>query len=145
MRPAVSIVMPVRNEERIVSRAIDSVINQTFSDWELVIVDDASSDLTPKILLEYKNKDSRIRVLRNNRCLGITKSINKGIRASMGIPKYLCYRTFRKHPKRRMLESTVNSIVTPLKYWRVLGRNVIYYPLLTRRIVTLIRILLSLY
>jgi len=255
MCPSVSIVMPVRNEERIVSRAIDSVINQTFSDWELVIVDDASNDLTPKILSEYENKDPRIRVLRNNRCLGITKSINKGIRASMGrfiarldaddwyhpdkleeqvkfleshpdhgvvgtffilvtpdgdrlkidlpvnheqimkrmayrnafchscvmmrkdvlekvglynerlryaqdydlffrilsvskganIPKYLCYRTFRKHPKRRMLESTVNSIVTPLKYWRVLGRNVIYYPLLFRRIVALIRILFSLY
>lgn len=60
--PEVSVVMPVYNGERFVAEAIRSVKSQTYSDWELVIVDDGSTDATPRILAEFT--DRRIRVIR---------------------------------------------------------------------------------
>lgn len=71
--PAVSIIMPAYNAAEFLSSAIDSVIAQTFTDWELIIADDASSDDTPNIIKHYELKDSRIRSLRmaknSGRCL----------------------------------------------------------------------------
>ena len=58
----VSIIMPAYNSEKYVSQAIESVINQTFSEWELIIVDDGSTDQTGKIIDEFSKKDSRIKV-----------------------------------------------------------------------------------
>jgi glycosyltransferase involved in cell wall biosynthesis len=50
--PAVSIIMPAFNRERYLAESIESVLNQTFSDWELIVVDDGSSDSTPAIIAE---------------------------------------------------------------------------------------------
>jgi len=61
--PRVSIVMPARNREAYIAEAIESVIAQTYQDWELIIVDDASTDRTKAIAEEYAARDSRIRVL----------------------------------------------------------------------------------
>jgi glycosyltransferase involved in cell wall biosynthesis len=58
----ISIAMPAYNAEKYISYAIESVIKQTFEDWELIIVDDASTDSTPNIIEEYAKRDSRIRV-----------------------------------------------------------------------------------
>lgn len=60
--PTVSVMMPTYNVEKYVAQAIHSVLNQTYQDWELIIVDDGSTDETPKILAEYTQKDARIRV-----------------------------------------------------------------------------------
>ena len=60
--PTVSVMMPTYNVEKYVSQAIDSVVEQTYQDWELIIVDDGSTDGTAKILAEYAKKDSRIKV-----------------------------------------------------------------------------------
>lgn len=62
-RPAISVVMPAYNVEDYISEAIDSVIGQTFGDWELIIVNDDSTDSTPQIAASYAARDSRIRVL----------------------------------------------------------------------------------
>ena len=58
----ISIVMPAYNSEKYISEAIESVCNQSYKNWELVIVDDGSTDHTSKIIEDYASKDSRIRV-----------------------------------------------------------------------------------
>ena len=62
-RPVISVVMPAYNAERYIAEAIESVIAQSFTNWELVIVDDCSSDHTLKIAQKYEEQDERIQVL----------------------------------------------------------------------------------
>ena len=69
-KPIVSIGMPVFNEEKFISKAIDSLLQQDFEDFELIISDNASTDRTFEICIEYKNKDQRIKLHRNKRNLG---------------------------------------------------------------------------
>lgn len=80
--PTVSVVMPVYNGARFLRQAIESVLGQTFSDLEFLIVDDGSTDDTRGIVQSYRDK--RIRLLVNDRNLGITESLNKGITAASG-------------------------------------------------------------
>lgn len=61
-QPLVSIIMPVYNSEKYIAEAIESVCNQSYSNWELLIVNDGSTDHTPKIIDDYSKKDFRIRV-----------------------------------------------------------------------------------
>jgi glycosyltransferase involved in cell wall biosynthesis len=63
MMPTVSAIMPAYNVESYVGYAIDSVLAQTYEDWELIIVDDGSNDNTPQVLTEYQKKDTRIKVI----------------------------------------------------------------------------------
>ena len=77
--PYVSVIMPVFNGEQYLSEAIDSVLAQTFQDWELIVVDDCSTDSTPQILESYTARDPRIRALRNARNLKSGPSSNRGI------------------------------------------------------------------
>lgn len=85
--PLVSVVMPVYNREDLVSKAIESILEQTYSHFEFIIVDDASSDKTPDILKEYAKKDKRIKILKNEKNCGISCSRNKGMEAAVG--KYI--------------------------------------------------------
>ncbi|BCG46060.1 Glycosyl transferase, group 2 family [Citrifermentans bremense] len=75
--PAVSILMPVRNEERFLPAALRSIEAQTFTDWELVAVDDGSTDGTPRILAEAAAADPRIRVLHCGE--GLVPALNLGL------------------------------------------------------------------
>ena len=60
--PLFSIVVPIYNEERFIREALDSIATQTDPDWEALLIDDGSTDLTPGILDEYGERDSRFRV-----------------------------------------------------------------------------------
>lgn len=82
--PKVSIVMPVYNGERFLRRSIESVIGQTFLDWELLIVNDCSSDSSPDIMRQYAQKDSRIRVIDNLRNQKLPRSLNIGFENASG-------------------------------------------------------------
>ena len=82
--PLVSVVMPVYNREDLVARAIESVLSQTFTDFEFIIVDDGSTDNTPKILNDYASVDKRIKIIRNETNRGIPFSRNRGIQAARG-------------------------------------------------------------
>lgn len=75
--PRISVVMAVYNAELYLFDAINSILNQTFSDFEFIIINDNSNDNTESILLTFT--DSRIRVYNNNINLGLTKSLNLGI------------------------------------------------------------------
>lgn len=84
--PNISVLMPVwngcsRGSERFLRRAIESILDQTFQDWEMVVVDDGSTDKTPQVLEEYAKKDPRIRILRNETNLKIVRALNKGMEA----------------------------------------------------------------
>ncbi|WP_429886409.1 glycosyltransferase family 2 protein [Geoalkalibacter halelectricus] len=79
-RPAVSILMPVRNEARHLPAALASVLRQSFTDWELVAVDDGSQDATAQILAEAARRDARVRVV-TLAPSGLVAALNAGLAA----------------------------------------------------------------
>lgn len=85
--PKVSVIMSSYNGQKYLKQAIESILNQTFSDFEFLIVNDSSTDTTPQILQEYANKDNRIKIINNENNLGLTKSLNKALSIAKG--KYM--------------------------------------------------------
>ncbi len=81
--PLISILMPVYQAARHIERAVESILAQTFGDWELVALDDGSTDETPHILTRLAASDSRIRHIRLSHC-GIAGALNQGIAAARG-------------------------------------------------------------
>ena len=75
-KPKVSIGMPVYNGDEYIAEAIDSILGQTFQDFELIISDNASTDRTQEICLEYVQKDARISYHRNEKNLGAAPNYN---------------------------------------------------------------------
>lgn len=84
MNELVSIVLPVYNGERFLSESIDSIIAQTYQNWELIIIDDCSSDSSPEIAKNYVAQDSRIYYYRNEQNMKLPKSLNRGFSLSKG-------------------------------------------------------------
>lgn len=82
MKPLISVIMPAYNAEEFAARAIESILNQTFKRFELIIIDDASKDGTLSVVKSYAEKDSRIRVLKNTKNLRIAETLNKGMRVA---------------------------------------------------------------
>ncbi len=76
--------MSVYNGEKTLGRAIESMLSQTYNNFEFIIIDDCSKDQTLEILYDYQKKDHRIKVLKNEKNLGIAASLNKGIMESKG-------------------------------------------------------------
>jgi glycosyltransferase involved in cell wall biosynthesis len=73
--------MPVRNGARWLGEAVESVVAQSLSDWELIAIDDGSTDDTPRILSDYARRDNRIRVIRQE-ALGLVDALNRGLAES---------------------------------------------------------------
>lgn len=73
----VSVIMGVFNSEKTLVTAIESVLSQTYRNWEFIICDDGSSDGSSQILAEYQQRNSRIRVLRNENNIGLAASLNR--------------------------------------------------------------------
>ena len=84
MNPKVSIILPTYNGAKYIKRAIDSILSQSFSDWELLIIDDGSVDNTNDIIQKYMVNDSRIFLYKNEKNLGVQKSANKGLSVAKG-------------------------------------------------------------
>ncbi len=80
--PLVTVLMPVYNGSRYLDEAIESILNQTFMDFEFLIIDDGSTDDSIKIIRSYR--DSRIRLVENENNLGQSTSLNKGINLALG-------------------------------------------------------------
>lgn len=76
--PKISVVMPVWNGERYLREAVESILNQTFREFEFIILDDGSTDRTPEILAEFAARDSRVRVIRLAH-EGIVIALNRGV------------------------------------------------------------------
>lgn len=82
-KETVSIIIPVFNLEKYISRCIESVLGQTFQDWKLIVVDDGSDDNTGVICDAYQRKDNRITVLHLENC-GVSSARNVGKRHASG-------------------------------------------------------------
>ena len=82
--PLVSVVMPVYNGEPFLAIAIESILTQTFSDFELIIVDDGSQDASGEIIRDFAQRDDRIRFFQHERNMGESVARNRGIAASRG-------------------------------------------------------------
>lgn len=81
--PKISIIIPVYNVEKYLRRCLDSVLNQTFSDWEAICVNDGSPDNSDKILAEYSARDSRFKIV-NKKNAGVSQARNDGIKKASG-------------------------------------------------------------
>lgn len=82
--PKVSVIMSVYNCEKFLAQTIESVLNQSFLDFEFIIIDDCSTDSSKKIIENFQLKDKRIRFFANKQNLGLTKNLNFGISVSIG-------------------------------------------------------------
>lgn len=80
----ISIIMPAYNAQRTLHQAVDSALCQTYQNIELLIIDDFSSDSTGQIAEEYIKQDRRVRLLKNNKNLGVAASRNRGVAAARG-------------------------------------------------------------
>ena len=82
--PKASAVMSVYNGERYLREAVESILSQTFTDFEFIIIDDGSTDSTWEILTAYAAQDPRIVLIRNEENIGLTRSLNKGLEVARG-------------------------------------------------------------
>jgi len=118
--PSISVGLPVYNAEAYVRVAIESILNQTHQDWELIICDNASTDSTQRICEEYAARDSRLRYLRNPANIGAANNFCRTFDLSRG--KYFkwiasddyCGPEFLERCK-RMLDNTPDSVLCTTK------------------------------
>jgi len=83
----ISVILPSYNHEKFISEAINSILNQTFTDFELIIIDNNSTDNSQEIIRSHQAKDNRIKTLFHKKNEGLSKSLNDGIELSEG--KYI--------------------------------------------------------
>ncbi|MFI3241776.1 MAG: glycosyltransferase, partial [Alphaproteobacteria bacterium] len=84
----ISIIIPVYNVEKYLSQCLDSILNQTFNDWEAICVNDGSTDKSAEILTKYANKDSRIKVI-NQENYGVSSARNAAVKKITG--EWTCF------------------------------------------------------
>ena len=87
--PLVSVIMPAYNAARFIEEAISSVINQTVTDWELLVIDDGSKDETRELVARLAETDCRIRLIVNEQNMGVAKTRNRGLDLCSGA--YVAY------------------------------------------------------
>jgi glycosyltransferase involved in cell wall biosynthesis len=85
--PLVSVVLPVYNALPYLKESVESILSQTYQNFELLLIDDCSTDGSNELLRKYVLEDTRVKLIVNNENLRIVKSLNKGIHASQG--KYI--------------------------------------------------------
>lgn len=83
MEPTISIIIPVYNSEKYLAKCIDSVLTQTYPNYEVILVDDGSTDKSGKICDEYASRFDRIKVLHQENC-GVAAARNNGVKKSVG-------------------------------------------------------------
>lgn len=139
--PEISVVMATYNREKSLPNSIQSILNQTFKNFELIIVDDGSRDNTAKLLYNYLKKDKRIRVYRNKRNRGIPYTRNKLLDLSRG--KYMAIMDsddysfpirleeqlnyMKQHPNIMVLSSQILDIDSKKdisRFWSIKGEDI---------------------
>lgn len=108
MQPTVSIVLPCYNGADFLAQSIDSVVSQTFVDWELILVNDCSKDNSLEIMQQYAEKDNRIRIIDNEHNLKLPGALNRGFREANG--KYLTWTSHDNRMAPTMLEEFVQYL-----------------------------------
>ncbi len=106
--PRISVVLPVHNGEAYLGQAIESILAQTFGDFELICVDDGSSDATPTILDRYAKADRRVRIITNRPNKGLPGALNTGFAAAQGALH--CWTSDDNIARPHMLERLVGAL-----------------------------------
>ncbi len=121
--PVVSIIMPVYGVEKYLSASINSVLNQTYKNFELILVDDKSLDNSPKICDDFAQKDDRIKVIHkpNNEGLGFAR--NTGLDFASG--DYVYFMDSDDYIESQLLEKTINAFEENTEFV-VFGINRVY-------------------
>ncbi|HQD92953.1 MAG TPA: glycosyltransferase family 2 protein [Bacilli bacterium] len=84
MKKKVSIIMGIYNCEKTLNKSVDSILNQTYENWELIMCDDGSTDRTYEIANEYSKRDERIKLIKNSKNMGLAKTLNNCLEISTG-------------------------------------------------------------
>ena len=106
--PAISVIVPIYNGEKFIHRCVNSILNQTFEDFELILVDDGSTDSCPQICDEYAAKDSRVIVIHCEN-QGVSIARNVGLAAANG--DYVAFCDGDDSFKRTLLERTYKTAI----------------------------------
>lgn len=110
----ISIILPVYNGEKYLRESIESIINQLYSRFELIIVDDYSSDTSLQIAQEYQLKDSRIKIIKNEENLKLPSSLNRGFKMAQG--EYLTWTSDDNIYKQDALVQMIEALEDNLEY-----------------------------
>jgi len=113
--PKISVIMPNYNCEKYIAKAIDSILNQTFTDFEFIIIDDGSTDNSWNIIQEYAKKDERIVAVRNDENLKICKTLNKWLELARW--EYIARMDSDDIAKKEWLEKVYNFINKNKDIW----------------------------
>ena len=108
MMKKVSVIIPVYNGEKYLAKTLNSVLNQTFKDFEVICINDKSQDNTSEILKEYSQKDDRIMVITNYENVGAARTRNVGIDMAEG--EYIYFLDADDYIDEKYLECMVNTI-----------------------------------
>lgn len=107
-QPLVSIILPTYNGEHYLDQAICSCIDQTYNNWELIIVDDASTDNTPDIIEPFRLRDPRIQLIRHEKNKRLPAALNSGFSVSKG--NYLTWTSDDNQYRRDALSEMVSFL-----------------------------------
>lgn len=105
MSSLVSVIVPVYNVEQYLDKCVESIINQTYGNIEIILVDDGSSDMSPYKCDEWRKKDSRVKVIHQSN-QGVSVARNTGIEASTG--EYLCFVDSDDYIENTLCERSIN-------------------------------------
>ena len=106
--PRVSIVLPTYNGEKFINESINSIIAQSFTDWELIIVNDCSTDKTPEIIAKFAKQDSRIKIITNKTNKKLPGALNVGFDAAVG--EYFTWTSDDNIARPNWLETLVDTL-----------------------------------
>ena len=108
-RPNLSIIMSVYNGEKTLSKSVNSILAQTYTDYEFIICDDASTDDTWSVLENFKNKDDRIVLIRHTENKGLGASLNDCLKIARG--NYIARQDADDISKPERIERTLKYLV----------------------------------
>ena len=119
----VSIIIPVYNTEKFIGKTIESVLNQTYKNWEILIFNDKSKDNSLKIIKKYSEKDKRIKVVDSKENVGVVAARNKLIEIATG--EFIAFLDADDYWKQNKLEKQIkfmlknNALISCTEYTRV--------------------------
>ena len=119
MNELISVIIPVYNNEKWFERCIESVINQTYNNLEIIIINDCSTDNIEDIILKYRDLDNRIIYIKNDENKGVSYSRNKGIEISNS--NYIYFLDSDDYIEKDAIETLYNNIKPTDTYCCMLG------------------------
>ena len=108
MEDLISVIIPLYNSERFIGKCVESLLNQTYSNCEIIIVDDGSTDNSLKIVEKYAETDSRVKVFSGKKYSGVSAVRNVGLNNAKG--EYICFVDSDDYVSKYYLESLITSV-----------------------------------